>query len=62
MISHMLPILRGSGLMPAGGTRGSPSKSSKSRIPCYDPGTMELLGYAPAMTPSQVSSYGVCGE
>jgi hypothetical protein len=45
-----------SGLMPPGGTRGSPSKSSKSRIACYDPGTMELLGYAPAMTPSQVSS------
>eukprot|EP00890_Picochlorum_soloecismus_P005080 jgi/Picsp_1/5573/NSC_02932-R1_protein len=42
------------GLMPPGGTRGSPSKSSKSRIACYDPGTMELLGYAPAMTPSQV--------
>ena len=45
------------GLTMPGRTR-SPSKRSGqtgSSIPCYDPGTMELLGYAPAMTPEQVS-------
>jgi acyl-CoA reductase-like NAD-dependent aldehyde dehydrogenase len=30
------------------------SASSKKTIPCRDPGTMELLGYAPAMTAQQV--------
>lgn len=27
----------------------------KDRIPCYDPSTMQLLGYAKAMTPAEVS-------
>eukprot|EP00889_Picochlorum_renovo_P005984 jgi/Picre1/33014/NNA_008341.t1 len=39
------------GLTMPGRTR-SPSKrggQTGSSIPCYDPGTMELLGYAPAM-------------
>jgi hypothetical protein len=26
----------------------------KDRIPCYDPSTMQLLGYAKAMTPAEV--------
>lgn len=28
--------------------------TSKDTIPCINPGTMETLGYAPAMTPNEV--------
>lgn len=51
----MVVVVSGADVMPPGKTtRGSPVKGNKSRIPCYDPGTMELLGYVPAMTPAQV--------
>jgi hypothetical protein len=42
-------------LPPGRTTRVSPSKTPKGTIPCINPGNMELLGYAPAMTPTQVS-------
>jgi len=33
----------------------SPPKTlPKDKIPCYDPGTMQLLGHAKAMTPAEV--------
>jgi hypothetical protein len=31
-----------------------PKSLPKEKIPCYDPGTMQLLGYAKAMTPEEV--------
>lgn len=41
-------------ILPPGRTRSSPTKTPKDTIPCIDPGTGELLGYAPAMTPAVV--------
>lgn len=35
-----------------------PGPLPKDRIPCYDPSTMQLLGYAPAMTPAEVRAAG----
>lgn len=29
-------------------------KSDKDVVPCYDPGTMQLLGHVPAMSSNQV--------
>ena len=36
------------------GGKCDPAKAPKGSIPCYDPGSLELLGYAPAMTAAQV--------
>lgn len=35
-----------------------PKTLPKDRIPCYDPGNMQLLGFAKAMTPDEVSCGG----
>jgi hypothetical protein len=40
-----------------------PAKSPpKDKIPCYDPGTMQLLGYAKAMTPDEVGGAAAGGR
>lgn len=36
------------------GGKYDPKKAPKGSIPCYDPGSLELLGYVPAMTAAQV--------
>jgi hypothetical protein len=33
-----------------------PKSLPKDKIPCYDPGTMQLLGHAKAMTPEEVGA------
>jgi len=30
-------------------------KSDKDVVPCYDPGTMQLLGHVPAMSANEVN-------
>jgi hypothetical protein len=35
-----------------------PQKAPKGSIPCYDPGNLELLGFAPAMTAAEVGPHG----
>ena len=46
------PHARRADITPPGRTRGGAAPDHT--IPCYNPGTDELLGYAPAMTPEQV--------
>lgn len=57
--SHV-PSIFPDGLMtetPKGLVDGKRTRSeTKGLIPCQDPGTMEILGYAPAMTAAQVRS------
>jgi hypothetical protein len=43
---------------PASKQQYVPGKDTKkSGIPCYDPSTMQLLGYAKAMTPQEVNAF-----
>lgn len=57
-----IPSILSDGLMvetPKGliaGDHGRTRSEAKCSIPCRDPGTLELLGYAPAMTAEQVRS------
>lgn len=39
-----------------------PKALPKDKIPCYDPGTMQLLGHAKAMTPEEVRGRGRARE
>lgn len=41
-------------MLSASSTYSPGSAAPKGQIPCYDPSTMQFLGYAKAMTPAQV--------
>ena len=42
----------------AEGGKSPSTKVPKGSIPCYDPGTLQLLGHAPAFTEQQVCLWG----